>query len=251
MSTYHIDFIGPLPSTNKNYQHIFTVVDAFSKFIWLYPVKSTKTKDAIDKLKIQQATFGNPSRIISDRGSAFTSKDFDEYCQSEDIQHLLITAGIPRANGQIEIMHETLIPVLSKLSSDDPSKWYRYTDAVQRVMNSTIARSTKVTPFELLTGVRMKNKEDRRIIEILEEEYEKSFMKNREELREEAKQNILKIQEENKKTYNRKRKESRKYKEGQLVAIQRTQFGTGLKLRPKYFGPYKIAEVKPKDRYDV
>ncbi|GFY30190.1 retrovirus-related Pol polyprotein from transposon 17.6 [Trichonephila clavipes] len=27
LSTYHVDFIGPLPSTNKSYQHIFTVVD--------------------------------------------------------------------------------------------------------------------------------------------------------------------------------------------------------------------------------
>ncbi|GBN43865.1 Transposon Tf2-9 polyprotein [Araneus ventricosus] len=33
LSTYHVDFIGPLPSTNKRYQHIFTVVDAFTKFV--------------------------------------------------------------------------------------------------------------------------------------------------------------------------------------------------------------------------
>ncbi|GBM29431.1 hypothetical protein AVEN_143913-1 [Araneus ventricosus] len=32
LSTYHIDFIGPLPSTNKNYQHILTVIAAFTKF---------------------------------------------------------------------------------------------------------------------------------------------------------------------------------------------------------------------------
>lgn len=37
-------------------------------------------RDVIDKLKIQQQTFGNPSRIIADNGSAFTSSDFNEYC---------------------------------------------------------------------------------------------------------------------------------------------------------------------------
>ena len=26
LTTYHIDFIGPLSTTNKNYNHIFTVV---------------------------------------------------------------------------------------------------------------------------------------------------------------------------------------------------------------------------------
>ena len=36
-----------------------------------------------------------------------------------------------------------------------------------------------------------------------------------------------------------------------LVAIQRTQFGSGLKLKEKYFGPYKVTTVKTNDHYDV
>ncbi|GFV68574.1 uncharacterized protein TNCV_3130291 [Trichonephila clavipes] len=41
------------------------------------------------------------------------------------------------------------------------------------------------------------------------------------------------------------------YKEGDLVAIQRTQFAAGLKLRPKFLGPYKVTKVNYKDRYEV
>ncbi|GFV72438.1 hypothetical protein TNCV_639001 [Trichonephila clavipes] len=41
------------------------------------------------------------------------------------------------------------------------------------------------------------------------------------------------------------------YQKGDLVAIQRTQFGSGLKLRPKFLGPYKVIEVKPRDRYNL
>ncbi|GFW09182.1 integrase catalytic domain-containing protein [Trichonephila clavipes] len=48
LSTYHVDFIGPLPSTNKSYQHIFTVVDAFTKFTWLYPVKTVSAESALE-----------------------------------------------------------------------------------------------------------------------------------------------------------------------------------------------------------
>ncbi|GFU42688.1 retrovirus-related Pol polyprotein from transposon 297 [Trichonephila clavipes] len=112
LSTYHVDFIGPLPSTNKSYQHIFTVVDAFTKFTWLYPVKTVSAESALEKLKQQQKTFGNPIRIISDRGSAFTSKLFNNYCDEENIQHLQIATGVPRGNGQVERIHRTLIPVL-------------------------------------------------------------------------------------------------------------------------------------------
>ncbi|GFU35316.1 retrovirus-related Pol polyprotein from transposon 17.6 [Trichonephila clavipes] len=143
LSTYHVDFIGPLPSTNKSYQHIFTVVDAFTKFTWLYPVKTVSAESALEKLNQQQKTFGNPIRIISDRGSAFTSKLFNDYCDEENIQHLQIATGVPRGNGQVERIHRTLIPVLTKLSLDDSTKWYKYVDRLQRILNSTISRSTK------------------------------------------------------------------------------------------------------------
>ncbi|GFY00781.1 hypothetical protein TNCV_2141731 [Trichonephila clavipes] len=175
LSTYHVDFIGPLPSTNKSYQHIFTVVDAFTKFTWLYPVKTVSAESALEKLK-QQKTFGNPIRIISDRGSAFTSKLFNDYCDEENIQHLKIATGVPRGNGQVERIHRTLIPVLTKLSLDDSTKWYKYVDRLQRILNSTISRSTKWTPFELLVGIKMRNKEDILIKDLLlEEKWRKNY----------------------------------------------------------------------------
>ncbi|GFU93676.1 hypothetical protein TNCV_3497271 [Trichonephila clavipes] len=179
LSTYHVDFIGPLPSTNKSYQHIFTVVDAFTKFIWLYPVKTVSTESALEKLKQQQKTFGNPIRIISDRGSAFTSKLFNDYCDEENIQHLQIATGVPRGNGQVERIHRTLIPVLTKLSLDDSTKWYKYVDRLQRILNSTISRSTKWKPFELLVGIKMRNKEDILIKDLLLEEMAKELLEHR------------------------------------------------------------------------
>ena len=32
LDTFHIDHLGPLPSTKKSYNYILTVIDAFSKF---------------------------------------------------------------------------------------------------------------------------------------------------------------------------------------------------------------------------
>ncbi|GFW80680.1 hypothetical protein TNCV_3235321 [Trichonephila clavipes] len=251
LSTYHVDFIGPLPSTNESYQHIFTVVDAFTKFTWLYPVKTVSAESALEKLKQQQKTFGNPIRIISDRGSAFTSKLFNDYCDEENIQHLQIATGVPRGNGQVERIHRTLIPVLTKLSLDDSTKWYKYVDRLQRILNSTISLSTKWTPFKLLVGIKMRNKEDILIKDLLLEEMAKELLEQREFLRNDAKKNIETLQSENRKTYNRRRKKASLYKEGDLVAIQRTQFGAELKLRPKFLGPYKVTKVNSNYRYEV
>ncbi|GFW44011.1 hypothetical protein TNCV_997761 [Trichonephila clavipes] len=221
LSTYHVDFIGHLPSTNKRYQHILTIIDAFTKFTWLYPVKSTTLEDALDKLKLQQKTFGNPKRMIIDKGSPFNSKGFDDYCTEENIQNLQITTGVPRGNGQLERIHRTLIPVLTKLSIDDPTKWYKFVDRLQRILNSTSNRSTKLSPFELLTGVTMRNKEDLYLRNLLMEEMVEELQEQRNQLRQDAKRNIQKIQAENKGTYDRKRKKAPRYQKGDLVAIFR------------------------------
>ncbi|GFX67138.1 transposon Tf2-9 polyprotein [Trichonephila clavipes] len=135
--------------------------------------ESIPLSTALEKVKQQQKTFGNPIRIITDRGSAFTSKLFNDYCDEENIQHLQIATGVPRGNGQVERIHRTLIPVLTKLSLDDSTKWYKYVDRLQRILNSTISRSTKWTPFELLVGIKMRNKEDILIKDLLLEEMAK------------------------------------------------------------------------------
>ncbi|GFX77879.1 retrovirus-related Pol polyprotein from transposon 17.6 [Trichonephila clavipes] len=181
----------------------------------------------------------------------FTSKLFNDYCDEENIQHLQIATGVPRGNGQVDRIHRTLIPVLTKLSLDDSTKWYKYVDRLQRILNSTISRSTKWTPFELLVGIKMRNKEDILIKDLLLEEMAKELLEQREFLRNDAKKNIETLQSENRKTYNRRRKKASLYKENDLVAIQRTQFGAGLKLRPKFLGPYKVTKVNFKDRYEV
>ncbi|GFY37177.1 transposon Tf2-6 polyprotein [Trichonephila inaurata madagascariensis] len=185
--------------------------------------------------------------MITDKGSPFNSKGFDDYCTEDNIQNLQITTSVPRGNGQVERIHRTLIPVLTKLSIDDPTKWYKFVDRLQRILNSTSTRSTKWSPFELLTGVTMRNKENLYLRNLLMEEMVEELQEQRNQLRQDAKRNIQKIQAENKRTYDRKRKKAPRYRKGDLVAIQRTQFGSGLKLRPKFLGPHKIIEVKPRD----
>lgn len=55
--TYHINHLGPLESTNKNYRHILSIIDTFTKFVWLYPVKSITSKEVIAKLGIQHVVY--------------------------------------------------------------------------------------------------------------------------------------------------------------------------------------------------
>ncbi|KYQ53493.1 hypothetical protein ALC60_00019, partial [Trachymyrmex zeteki] len=71
------------------------------------------------------------------------------------------------------------------------------------------------------------------------------------QLRNQAKDQILKVQNENRRVYNLRRRAPNKYKVSDLVAIKRVQLGPGKKLCAKYLGPYKIVKVKPNNSYDV
>lgn len=120
LDTYYVYYMGPLSTTQKKYQHLLAVIDAFTKFIWLYPTKTTGTNEVIGHLQRQAAIFGNPRRIVSDRGCAFTSHEFENYCKQENIQRHLTTTGIPRANDQVESLNRIIIPLLTKLAAPKP-----------------------------------------------------------------------------------------------------------------------------------
>ncbi|UYV80704.1 hypothetical protein LAZ67_19001449, partial [Cordylochernes scorpioides] len=251
LDTYHIDHLGPLASTRKDYNYLLVITDGFTKFTWIYPTKTTRTSEVIQKLESQQQIFGNPRRIITDQGTAFTSNDFKEYCKEESIEHCCITTGVPRGNGQVERINRTIVSVLTKLSIDNPQEWHKHVRKLQKALNSTHQRSIRMSPFELLVGVKMRKEEDLRLLEMIEEDLALTFDEERDQKRKAAKQEILKIQEENRNTFNKKRKKAFVYKEGDLVVIQKTQFATKSKLYPKYIGPYKVIKIKPNDRYNV
>ncbi|GFW19935.1 hypothetical protein TNCV_866411 [Trichonephila clavipes] len=226
-------------------------MDAFSKFTWLYPTRSTETAEVINRLENQRHIFGNPARIITDKGSAFTFSAFEDYCKKQNILHISITTGRPRSNGQIQKQNSTIIAVLSKLSVDDPEKWYSHVPHLQEILNSTLQRSIKMIPFELLFGTKIKSCQNIEIVELLNDEITAQFQEQREALRQDAKKQIYKVQDENRRTYNLRRRQAHKYRPHDLVAIKRTQFGPGLKLKQKYLGPYKVTKVKHNSTYDV
>lgn len=96
-----------------------------------------------------------------------------------------------------------------------------------------------MTPFRVLLDVHPRIRDSPDIRE-LEDEIVMSFDDNRTELRMEARGNIEKIQKENKKTYDKKRKNPLSYREGNLVAIKRTQQGPHLKLAQNTLGLTKL-----------
>ncbi|KMQ98328.1 transposon ty3-g gag-pol polyprotein isoform x2 [Lasius niger] len=97
--TIHVDHVGPFETSSKNNKFLFVLVDAFTKFTIIEPVKSQKACYVVKILTNLIYLFEVPHRIISDRGTAFTSQAFRMFCDSYGIKHVLNAVATPRANG--------------------------------------------------------------------------------------------------------------------------------------------------------
>ena len=94
-------------------------------------------------------------------------------------------------------------------------------------------------------------RDDPQMRQLVEDDWAAMFQEERDQLREIAKRRIEELQTRNRQTFNKRRKKATIYKTGDLVAIERTQGGPGLKLHSKFLGPYRVVKVLRNDRYVV
>ena len=80
-SRLHVDYAGPLRG------HMFlVVVDAYSKWMEVRPVKSATSTATISQLRAIFATHGIPELLVSDNGSTFSSSEFEEFMRLNGIR---------------------------------------------------------------------------------------------------------------------------------------------------------------------
>lgn len=93
----HIDFAGPI------FEYTFLIiVDAHSKWLEVYPMKSTTSYKTIDCLRDCFSRFGLPIVLVSDNGSQFTSYEFQKFMLANGIKHKTCAPFKPSSNGQAE-----------------------------------------------------------------------------------------------------------------------------------------------------
>lgn len=130
----HTDHFGPLKESNSGFKHILLVIDAFTRFTWLFPVKSTTSKEAIKHFTWLFHNFGNPNILVSDRGTVFTSQEFSEFLRNRNIKHRLVAVATPQANGIVERVNKFLKSSLKRVT-ENTDNWSVHLDTVQYVIN--------------------------------------------------------------------------------------------------------------------
>lgn len=247
----HMDHLGPFVKSSKQNQELLVVIDNATKFVHLYPSRSTSSSCVLKAVKELVLMRGLPEKIITDRGSCFTSRAFASYCKDNGIQHTLNSSRYPQANGQVERVNRTLLPLIAIATNNvELRDWDVNIKTIERDLNNTINKTTGKTPFQLLHGYIPRFNDG--VLRALSTNQCDEWTEPS-ELQEEAREIIERKQEGWKTKFNQKRIIGPKYDVGEVVFMQRAPVHTGkpTKSQPKYRGPLVIMEVLPSDTYRV
>jgi len=143
--------------------------------------------------------------LISDRGTAFTSSEFDLFCKNNNIQHIRTATHSPKANGQVERVNKVLGPMISKLiNNDEKLCWYKILPNIEFAINNSVHKTTNETPSKLLFGVDQRGKVVDAIREylVIKDNYDNRDLDC---LRERANEKIRRSQKYNKEYFDKRR----------------------------------------------
>ena len=74
----NIDSMGPLKEDERGNKYIIAIIDCFTRWIGLYPVRDVNAECAVDALIEHFGIFGCPAQLISDNGSQFVNHRWDK-----------------------------------------------------------------------------------------------------------------------------------------------------------------------------
>ena len=115
--------MGPFPSSLGN-KYILVAVDYVSKWVEAVALPTNDARGVLRFLKKNIFTrYGTPRAIISDGGSHFCNKQFDQLLGKYGVRHKVATPYHPQTSGQVELSNKELKRILEKTVSTSRKDW--------------------------------------------------------------------------------------------------------------------------------
>jgi hypothetical protein len=226
---------------------ILVIVDAFSKYCSLKPIKSKTSEDSIKALFSVFKQLGQPRRIIADRGTAFTSTMFRNFLSEQQVELHHIATRMPRGNGQVERVMRTVFNLLrATLTDQKESTWVEALADIETVINSTVHATTGFAPTVLQLG---SNPRLPATVQMLPEVVATNNYIDPEEAVVHTHVRMTNIEDKQAERFNVTRYAAKLFSLGDLVAVENSQLAGGGKLKSKYSGPFTVRAILPNERY--
>ena len=143
---------GPLYPSSSGFEYCLVVVDSFSRFIQIYPVKSTSALHTIEAMENWILTFAIPQILVYDRGSAFINREVTNWATELGITLAPQTDHSPWANGKVEKQNKPLTQFFGHFLSKNSSNWASLAPEFAFAHNTSVNTATGSTPYEIIFG---------------------------------------------------------------------------------------------------
>ncbi|VFQ61181.1 unnamed protein product [Cuscuta campestris] len=191
-------------------------------------------------------------QIITDNGTQFEARGFNEFLQSWGIKHSYAAVGYPQTNGQVENTNRTIIDGLKKKIMECKSAWVEELPYVLWTYRTIPRKATGETPFSLTYGFEARAPAETSLLSYRVETFDAP--ENEENLRAELhlideRRERAYIRAENYrrqvKSYHDQRVQPRQFRVGDCVLRKRevSRPTDGGKFAKSFEGPYVIKEM--------
>lgn len=150
--TIGIDIMGPFPTTSRQKKCLLVIVDYFTRWIEIFPMRTTTSTD-IAQILINEvfSRYGLPKYILSDNGPQFVSNVFEDFCNSFGIEQKFTANYHPQSN-MTERVNRTLKPIIAIYAQRSPRSWDKEIQKLAFAIRTSINETTGDTPAFLMFG---------------------------------------------------------------------------------------------------
>ena len=133
--------------------NVLVFQDHFTKHVLVY-VTPNQTVKTIAKFLYGGyiSIFGALARLLSDRGTSFTSSIIDELCKILGIQQLQTMPYHPQMNRLVGRLHQMIMHMIGKLGEDKKANWPSHLAEIVHAHNATQSAVTGYSPHYLMFG---------------------------------------------------------------------------------------------------
>ena len=148
-----IDIVSGLPLVN-GFSFFTTVIDVFSRFTLVFPLRKDKTEEIVAKLESQVFSPFGPPRVILTDGAMNLGKSqrFKNLCTLYGTIVKIRSPYSSRSLGLVERTHRSMLDIMRSLSDSFESNWLSNLPLAVSIYNSTPHGATTLSPFELRFG---------------------------------------------------------------------------------------------------
>lgn len=157
---WHVDYLGPLAGAGTSdddggapYTHVLVCVDKFTRWVTAMACAEPTAAVSCRLLTRLMLQYGVPGMVVMDNGSHLRNGAVAALAASWGFKMHYTTSEHSASNGSVERANGTLGGLLRRLPLDRQAAWPSELEEMTWRMNTTVCRSTGVTPFKALYGL--------------------------------------------------------------------------------------------------